>query len=87
MNIIKKIVEWLSKSNRWKHLVFAMPIGLICNGWYMALVAGASVGGAMEFKDYQWGGKPDVIDAACTLCGVIVGYLLQLLFVILWRML
>ena len=47
----------------------------------MSAIMGAAVGGAMEFKDYQWGGKPDWIDAALTLGGCLAGFgVKQLIF-------
>lgn len=67
-------IEWLTKSNRWKHLCGGLALGVVADGWYMAAVLGAGVGGAMEFKDYQWGGNPDWIDAALTLAGTLTGY-------------
>lgn len=47
-------------------------MGLPCEDWYMAAYVGAAVGAAMEYKDYQHGGKPDWIDAALTLAGALV---------------
>jgi hypothetical protein len=35
----------------------------------------------MEFKDWQWGGKPDPIDFILTVAGVNIGYLLKLGFI------
>lgn len=78
---MKKMIEWLKASNRWKHLAGGFLLGGIAEGWYMASVLGAGVGGAMEFKDYQWGGKPDMIDAAFTLAGTFAGYGLRSLIV------
>ena len=69
---MKKIWQWLAKSNRWKHLLGGIAIGLPCEDWYMAAYAGLAVGCAMEYKDYQHGGKPDWIDAALTLAGTLV---------------
>lgn len=76
---MKKIIEWFKESNRWKHLLFAIPIGLICNSWYMALIVGLGVGGSMEFKDKACGGEPDVIYAGLTTLGVLIGYSIQFL--------
>ena len=50
-------------------------LGLLCNSWYCALLVGGSVAGALEFKDWQWGGKPDWVDFLLTFAGCILGYL------------
>ena len=79
MGWIKKVINWLKASNRWKHLLLAFLVGLGCNGWYCAEYTGLGVAGAMEFKDWQWGGKPDWIDFALTVIGVNAGYLVRYL--------
>ena len=56
---MKKIVEWLNQSNRWKHLVGGIIVGAGANDWYCAAYAGFGVAGTLELKDYLWGGKPD----------------------------
>lgn len=75
---MRKIIEWFMESNRWKHLLFSVPIGLLCNSWYMALMMGLGVGAAMEFKDKAHGGDADLIDAGMTVLGVLLGYSIQL---------
>lgn len=76
---MKKIVEWLNKSNRWKHLVGGVIVGAGANDWYCAAYAGFGVAGALELKDYLWGGKPDIIDFLLTVAGVGAGYGLRTL--------
>ena len=71
---MKKIIDWLLESNRWKHLGLGFVYGLAADDWYCAIYGGAGVAGALEFKDYQWGGKPDVIDFALTFVGVMAGF-------------
>lgn len=68
------IVEFLKKSNRWKHLGLGFVYGLAADDFYCVLYGGVGVALALEFKDYQWGGKPDWIDAALTATGAIAGY-------------
>ena len=53
--IIDKIIKWISKSNRWKHLIGGIVVGLGANDIYCAAYTGIGVAGALEFKDYQWG--------------------------------
>jgi len=68
-------------SNRFKHLGLGAVYGLAADDWYCAVYGGAGVAGALEFKDYQWGGKPDVIDFALTFVGVMAGFGIRKLFV------
>lgn len=76
---MKKIIEWLLASNRLKHIVGGVLIGVGANDWYCAEYAGIGVAGAMELKDYLWGGKPDWIDFLLTVLGVNIGYGLRTL--------
>lgn len=65
---------WLEESNRPKHLLYAIPAGLIGT---LLFVAGLAIG--MEFKDKQYGGKFDWLDIAATLIGGTIGQLLQII--------
>ncbi len=73
---MKKIIKWLGTSNRYKHLVGGVVIGLGANGTYCAAYAGVGVAGALELKDRLWGGQWDWIDFGCTVAGVVVGRLI-----------
>jgi len=74
---MKKLWDWLNSSNRLKHFGLGMVVGLGADDWYCAAYTGAGVAGALEFKDWQWGGKPDVIDFLFTVAGVLLGYLIK----------
>jgi len=76
---MKNIIDWFKESNRWKHLVGGIGIGLFANGWYCAAYAGIGVAGALELKDKLWGGKWDWIDFALTITGTAIGFLIHLL--------
>jgi len=76
--MFKNIINWFKESNRWKHLVGGVAVGLFANDAYCAAYAGVGVAGAMEFKDWQWGGKPDIIDFGLTVAGVAIGYGIRL---------
>ena len=69
-----RIIDWLLESNRWKHLVGGMAVGAGADDTYCAVYAGIGVAGALEFKDWQWGGKPDWVDFTLTVAGVAIGY-------------
>ena len=76
---MKKIWQWLKESNRIKHLVGGVAVGLGANDWYCAEYAGIGVAAALELKDKLWGGEPDWVDFAITVAGVNVGYLVRFL--------
>lgn len=67
---------WISKSNRLKHLLYAIPIGFVGT---ILMVFGVAAG--MEWKDHQWGGRFDWLDFFATMIGGIIGQLIQLLII------
>ena len=74
MNKILKIFpKWIRKSNRYKHLLYSIPIGYI---FTMLCVLGVASG--LEFKDKAHGGKWDWLDWLATMIGGIIGQVLQL---------
>ena len=73
--MMRKILDWLLSSNRWKHLAGGYVVGLGADDTYCAVYTGIGVAGALEFKDWQWGGKPDWIDFAMTCIGVAFGFM------------
>lgn len=76
--MLNRIIKWLSASHRWLHLIGGVAVGGACaaatalahGGPTAAVIAGAA--GAvvsactLEFKDYQHGCLPDIIDWALT---------------------
>lgn len=68
---------WLKESNRLKHLLYAIPIGLI---FTILSVLGCAFG--MEFKDKQYGNKFDWLDIASTMIGGAIGQLIQILIIL-----
>lgn len=71
---MNKFIDWFKASNRWKHLLGGVLIGIGANDVYCAAYAGIGVASALELKDKLWGGKPDFIDWALTVVGVAAGY-------------
>lgn len=61
-------MDWFLESNRWKHFLYAIPIGAI-----FTILCVLGVASGMEFKDKQWGGKWDWLDWTVTILGGIVG--------------
>ena len=71
-------MQWLKESNRDKHLLYAIPIGLV-----LTILAVIGVAFGLEFKDKQYGNKFDWLDVAATLIGGIIGQILQIIIILL----
>lgn len=69
---------WLKESNRQKHLLYAIPIGLV---FTILAVLGCAFG--MEFKDKEYGDKFDWLDIAATMIGGAIGQILQIIIILL----
>lgn len=67
---------WLTESNRPKHLLYAIPIGMI---FTILCVLGVATG--LEFKDKQYGNKFDWLDWTATMIGGIIGQAIQILII------
>lgn len=65
----KKLLEWWMASNRWKHFLFAIPLGAACGAHFTT-----GVGLGMEIKDHLYGGKADFVDFALTAVGGVIGH-------------
>lgn len=71
-------MKWLKESNRTKHLLYAIPIGLI-----FTILAVLGCACEMEFKDKQYGNKFDWLDIAATMIGGAIGQLIQVIIILL----
>lgn len=69
----------LFESNRQKHFLYAIPIGLI-----FTILCVLGVASGMEFKDKQYGNKWDWLDWTATILGGLIGQLLQVLIILLF---
>ena len=67
----------LKESNWQKHLLYAIPIGLV---FTILTVLGCAFG--MEFKDKEYGDKFDWLDVAATMIGGAIGQLLQIIIIL-----
>lgn len=65
----QKIGDWWKASNRWKHFLFAIPLGVVCGAHFTT-----GVGLGMEIKDHLYGGKADFVDFALTAVGGVIGH-------------
>ena len=69
-------MSWITESNRWKHLLLAIPIGLV-----FTILCVLGVASGMEFKDKQHGGKWDWLDWLATMIGGTIGQAIQALII------
>lgn len=65
----EKVLQWWKASNRWKHFLFAIPLGAICGAHFTT-----GVGLGMEIKDHLYGGKADFVDFLLTAVGGVIGH-------------
>lgn len=65
----QKIGAWWKASNRWKHFLFAIPLGVVCGAPFTT-----GVGLGMEVKDHLYGGKADFMDFLLTAVGGVIGH-------------
>ena len=70
----EKALQWWKSSNRWKHFLFAIPLGAVCGVHFTT-----GVGLGMEIKDHLYGGKADFVDFALTAVGGAIGHGVMLL--------
>ncbi len=71
---MKNVIEWIKQSNRWKHLLGGILVGLGSNDLYCAAYSGVGVASALELKDKLWGSTIDIVDWGITLVGVAIGF-------------
>ena len=64
-----KVLNWWKASNRWKHFLFAVPLGAVCGAPFTT-----GVGLGMEVKDHLYGNKADFVDFLLTAVGGVVGH-------------
>lgn len=65
----EKVIQWWKASNRWKHFLFAIPLGAVCGAPFTT-----GVGLGMEIKDHLYGGKADFVDFLLTTVGGVIGH-------------
>lgn len=71
---MKNVIEWIKQSNRWKHLLGGVLVGLGSSDLYCAVYSGVGIASALELKDKLWGSKIDIVDWSITLVGVEIGF-------------
>ena len=68
---------WLIESNRQKHFLYAIPIGLV-----FTILCVLGVASGMEFKDKEYGNQWDWLDWIATILGGLVGQLIQIIIIL-----
>lgn len=68
---------WLTESNRQKHFLYAIPIGLV-----FTILCVLGVASGMEFKDKEYGNQWDWLDWTATMLGGLVGQLIQIIIIL-----
>lgn len=64
-----RVLQWWKASNRWKHFLYAIPLGAVCGAPFAT-----GVGLGMEIKDHLYGGRADFVDFALTAVGGVIGH-------------
>lgn len=75
-----KFISFLKKSNRYKHLVGGLIVGLLALGVYPALYSACVAGACLELKDKLHGCLWDWLDFLMTLSGGGLAALVWLIF-------
>ena len=68
---------WLTESNRQKHFIYAIPIGLV-----FTILCVLGVASGLEFKDKKYGNQWDWLDWIATILGGLVGQLIQIIIIL-----
>ena len=71
----EKVLQWWKASNRWKHFLFAIPLGAVCGAPFTT-----GVGLGMEIKDHLYGNRADFVDFHLTAFGGVIGHGVMLVF-------
>ncbi len=69
---------WLKESDRPKHFLYAIPIGLV-----FTILCVLGVASGLEFKDKEYGNQWDWLDWLATMLGGMVGQLIQIIIILL----
>lgn len=75
---MKKILNFLKNSNRYKHLIGGFAVGLCALDLWTAIYATIVAASCLELKDKLYGNKWDWVDWALTLVG---GYVASIIYV------
>ena len=74
---MKNVIEWIKQSNRWKHLLGGVLVGLGSSDLYCAVYSGVGIASALELKDKLWGSTIDIVDCCNRLWFTLCCYLIN----------
>ena len=74
-----KVIDWFKQSNRWKHLISGILVGIGGGSFYGGVYAGVMVAAALEFKDWAHGSMWDWLDLGITVVGALIGAAIYLI--------
>lgn len=66
---MNRIISFFKESNRWKHLLGGLFVGVMGFSVYGALFSSAVAATCLELKDRMYGNKFDITDWLCTFAG------------------
>lgn len=69
---------WLKESDRPKHFLYAIPIGLV-----FTILCVLGVASGLKFKDKEYGNQWDWLDWTAIMLGGMVGQLIQIIIILL----
>lgn len=76
---MRKILDYLKKSNRYKHLLGGFLVGVFALNAWTAVYSGIVAALCLELKDYLYGGRPEIADIVLTICGACAASVLWML--------
>ena len=68
---------WFTESNRWKHFLYAIPVG-----FFLTILCVIGLASGMEFKDKMYGNTWDWLDWSMTTIGGLIGQILMIILVL-----
>ena len=73
---------WLKRSNRNKHFLYAIPIGIV-----LTILCVIGLASGLEFKDKLYCNKWDWLDWLATILGGLIGQIIQIsiIYLILYK--
>ena len=73
---------WLKRSNRNKHFLYTIPIGIV-----LTILCVIGLASGLEFKDKLYGNKWDWLDWLATILGGLIGQIIQIsiIYLILYK--
>lgn len=72
-----KLFNWLRESNRYKHLIGGIILGMV-----LTIFSAIGAAGGLEYKDKEYGNRWDWIDFGITCLGGVIGQTLTIVILL-----